>query len=276
MTSSTSSTDIWPQLAVDSWQPTRRTLHMWLQIVGKVQLMSSFLVNHWWNASYTVTARGLRTGLMLSPDGRFDAEFDFLADRLVFRTDSGGEATIALEPQSVADFYAATTRALTSLKLDVTIDARPNEVSPAIPFAEDTTDASYDADAARTWWRQVPAAERVMSYWRAGFGGMASPVMVFWGSMDLTATRFNGQPAPPHHGGNPPNCPGWVMQEAESQVNAAAGFWPGGSAEGSFYAYLSPAPQGYDTGKVSVGSFDPVLGEWILPYGQVRTSADPQ
>lgn len=204
MTSSTSSTDIWPQLAVDSWQPTRRTLHMWLQMVGKVQLMSSFLVNHWWNASYTVTARGLRTGLMLSPDGRFDA------------------------------------------------------------------------DAARTWWRQVLAAERVMSYWRAGFGGMASPVMVFWGSMDLTATRFNGQPAPPHHGGNPPNCPGWVMQEAESQVNAAAGFWPGGSAEGSFYAYLSPAPTGYDTGKVSVGSFDPVLGEWILPYEQVRTSADPQ
>lgn len=268
--------DSWPELAVDSWQPTQRTLHMWLQVVGKVALTSSFLINHWWNASYSVSARGLRTGLLLGPDDRFEAEFDFIADELQLRTSSGGVAKVTLEPKSVATFYTETIDALHSLGLQTSIDARPNEVSPAIPFAENTEDTSYDADAVRTWWRQLESAERVMSYWRAGFGGMASPVMVFWGSMDLTATRFNGEPAPPHHGGNPPNCPGWVMQEAESQVNAAAGFWPGGSTEGSFYAYISPAPKGYDTGKVSVGSFDPVLGEWILPYEQVRTSANPQ
>lgn len=58
--------------------------------------------------------------------------------------------------------------------------------------------------------------------------------------------------------------------------NASAGFWAGGSEEGSFYAYANPTPPGYDDGTVSVGEFDTSLGEWILPYEKVRTSADPE
>lgn len=54
----------WPSLSVDSWEPTRDTLHMWLQIIGKVQMVSTSLVNHWWNVSYELSARGLRTRLM--------------------------------------------------------------------------------------------------------------------------------------------------------------------------------------------------------------------
>lgn len=71
------------------------------------------------------------------------------------------------------------------------------------------------------------------------------------------------------------------MHEAESRENASAGFWAGGSAEGSYYAYAYPAPAGYNggpasEGRVTVGHVDQQLGEWILPYADGRTSADPE
>lgn len=269
------STSSWPALKVDDWKDTRDTLHMWLQIIGKVQMVSTPLVNHWWNVAYEVSARGLRTRIARGPNHDFDTEFDLLDHRLVIRDASGGHRTIALEPKTVAQFYSEVQDALGGLGVGCDIDPRPNEVDPAIPFAEDTEHKSYDADAVTLWWRQLLAADRVFSLWRAGFAGKDSPVQLFWGSMDLSCTRYSGRTAPPHTGGGPPSCPPWVMAEAESRENAAAGFWPGGSAEGSFYAYAYPTPDGYDKAAVSPGYIDDQLGEWILPYEEVRRSPDP-
>jgi len=264
----------WPKLLVDDWQDTRDTLHMWLQIVGKLQLVSTPLVNHWWNVTFELSARGLRTRLMRQPERGFDAEFDFVNDRLVLRAMSGQDATVALAPKTVAQFWEETQQALAGLGVDCDIHAAPNEVSPAVPFAEDTEHASYDADAVRLFWGQLFSAERVFSLWRAGFVGKDSPVQVFWGSMDLSCVRFSGRGAPRHEGG-PPACPPWVMAEAESRENSAAGFWPGGSPEGTFYAYCYPQPDGYPTADVAPGRFDEKLGEWVLPYDEVRVSPDP-
>ncbi|QEO15058.1 hypothetical protein FLP10_12005 [Agromyces intestinalis] len=216
----------WPALRVDDWTATRETLHLWLQVVGKVELASTVLVNHWWNVAYEVSARGLRTRLMHALDRPFDAEFDFVDQVLVLRTGDGSTETIALRPRSVADFFAHVTQACARLGVPCTISARPNEVSPAIPFAEDTSDRAYDASAAHTFWQQLLRVERVFARWRAGFAGKASPVQLFWGSMDLSSTRFSGRLAPPPRVA-PPNCPPWVMEEAESRENAAAGFWAG-------------------------------------------------
>lgn len=264
----------WPTLRVDDWSETRDTLHMWLQIVGKIELTSTTLVNHWWNVTFFVSARGLRTRLMQTRDVCFDAEFDFVEHRLVFRTTGGAEQSIELAPKTVAEFYAQVEQALAALSIDCQIDPRPNEVSPAIPFAQNTTHKAYDPAAAETFWRQLLAMEPVFARWRAGFIGKASDVQLFWGSMDLSATRFSGRTAPPHQG-NPPNCPPFVMAEAESHENAAVGFWPGGSDEGTFYAYQYPQPEGYETADVGPGHFDHELGEWVLPYRTVRESTDP-
>lgn len=273
--STTMATQTWPALAIDSWTDTRETLHMWLQIVGKIQLSSSPLVNHWWNVAFEVSARGLRTRLMHQGGRTFDAEFDFVDHQLLLRTTDRQSRTVALTPRTVADFYDETMDALASLSLKGLIVPSPNEVAPAIPFAEDTEHKSYDAEAAATWWQQLLSINEVFYDWRAGFAGKDSPVQLFWGSMDLSVVRYSGRLAPPHHGGGPPACPPWVMKEAESRENASAGFWPGGSEEGTFYAYAYPAPEGYDGGEVSVGTFDTSLGEWVLPYADVRKSADP-
>ncbi|OYN96880.1 hypothetical protein B0O41_3873 [Propionibacteriaceae bacterium ES.041] len=266
----------WPALEVDSWTDTRETLHMWLQIVGKIEMVSTPLINHWWNVTYTVSPRGLRTRLMHQGSQGFDAEFDFLDHQLVLRSTAGTSGTVELKPRTVADFYAAAMDALQALQLECVIVPSPNEVAPAVPFAEDTEHKSYDPDAVHTWWRQLLAANRVFEEWRAGFAGKDSPVQLFWGSMDLSCVRYSGRGAPRHEGAGPPACPPWVMAEAESRENASAGFWSGGSAEGSFYAYTYPVPKGYAEGKVSVGSYDESMGEWILPYAEVRQSEDPE
>ena len=264
----------WPRLVVDEWASTRELLHMGEQIYGTVQMVSTSLLNHWWNVSFEVSARGLRTHLLHGVAASFDMEFDFVDHRLVIRDSDGAQHFIPLVSGSVADFYARLQEAVVTLSLGCSIVASPNEVSPAIPFAEDTTVREYDPVAASTFWRQLVSMEPAFSAWRAGFIGKDSPVQLFWGSLDLSATRFSGRMAPPHTG-NPPNCPPWVMGEAESRENAAVGFWPGGSPEGSFYAYFYPEPSGYRDAHMPVGHFDTNLGEWILPYEEVRTSPDP-
>ncbi|GAA3831092.1 DUF5996 family protein [Brevibacterium ammoniilyticum] len=266
----------WPQLRVDDWTGTRESLHQWLQIVGKIELVSTTLINHWWNVTYDISARGLRTQILMHQSNRtFDAEFDFIDSRFVLRADTGDIETVDLKPQSIADFYHAVMGALLKLGVGCTVWAWPNELPQATPFAEDTTPREYDPDAVRAWWRQLQRIEKVFAYWRAGFAGKASPVQLFWGSMDLSCTRYSGRPAPASTSA-PPNCPPWVMAEAEDRENVAVGFWSGGSDEGSFYAYAYPAPDGYYEGTLSAGGFDKSFGEYILPYSEVRTSDDPE
>ena len=266
----------WPSLRVASWTDTRDTLHMWLQIIGKIRMSETPLINHWWNTTFYVSPRGLVTGTMPYDGRAFDAEFDFIDHVVTLRTSDGRRDTVALRPRTVADFYGDVKGTLARLDIGVEILPRPNEVSPAIPFEEDTEHHSYDAEAAHLFWKQLVQADRVFQLWRAGFAGKSSPVHVFWGAMDLACTRFSGRAAPPHPGGVP-NCPDWVNEEAYSRECASAGFWPGGGEEGAFYAYSYPTPDGYAEQPAGPegAQWDSSLGEFLLPYEVVRRSSDP-
>jgi hypothetical protein len=118
--------------------------------------------------------------------------------------------------------------------------------------------------------------ERVLTEFRSRYVGKVSPVHFFWGGFDLAVTRFSGRTAPPHPGGAP-NCADWVMVEAYSHEVSSAGYWPGGSDEGSFYAYAYPEPPGFPdhAAGTPAGRYDTGLREFILPYRDVRTAADP-
>lgn len=274
---STSRNEFWPALRVDEWTDTRDTLHMWTQIIGKLRLAQAPAVNHWWHVPLYVSARGLTTSAIPYDRGIFDIEFDFIDQQLHIRSCTGARHRINLEPKSVAAFYAEVMAALQALGIEVTILGRPVEVELAIPFAEDTTHATYDREHAYTFWRQLVAADRVLNRFRGQFVGKSSPVHFFWGAMDLACTRFSGRTAPPHPGGAP-NCADWVMVEGYSHELASAGFWPGGSAEGSFYAYAYPEPDGYaDTPiRPEAGYYDAAIHEFLLPYETVRTADDPE
>jgi hypothetical protein len=266
----------WSALSVADWDDTRETLHRWTQVVGKVRLALEPMINHWWQVPLYVSARGLTTGLMPDDKRGVEIEFDFVDHILTIGTSDGERRELALEPRSVADFYRAVMSTLGDLGVDVAIMPRPVEIPDATPFPEDETHRSYDSDAVHRFWQQLLQAHRVMLQFRSEFIGKASPVHFFWGAADLATSRFSGRPAPMHRGGVP-NCPDWVQQLAYSHEVSSCGFWPGGSEEGSFYAYIYPEPDGYRDAPISEAGayYDDTLGEFILPYAAVRTAPDP-
>jgi hypothetical protein len=267
----------WPELTLSSWEDTRDTFHMWTQVVGKIRLALEPMLNHWWQATLYVSARGLTTSLMHDGATGLEIEFDLIEHVLDLRLTDGRHRQVALEPRSVADFYAATMAALDELGVHAQILPRPVEVTESIPFAQDDRHHAYDADAVHRFWRALVQSHRVMERFRGGFIGKASPVHYFWGGGDLAVTRFSGRTAPKHPGGVP-NCPDWVQELAYSHEVSSCGFWPNGSAEGTFYSYAYPEPEGFAQWPVvpEAAYYDKQLGEFLLPYAAVRTAVDPE
>jgi len=264
----------WPELPLDAWQDTYATLHMWTQIVGKVRLALSPLINHWWEVALYVNARGLTTSAIPYHDGNFEVQFDFIDHKLIIQTSWGSSKTLALKAQSVADFYAEFISALRSLGVEVKIWAMPQEVANPVRFDHDTQHASYDPEYAHRFWQILVSCENIFQEFRAGFIGKDSPVHFFWGSFDLCVTRFSGRRAPERVGADP------VTREAYSHEVISAGFWPGGGdiKGAAFYAYAAPEPAGLAEQKVQPAAafYHPQLKEFLLMYDDVRRSASPR
>ena len=147
--------DSWPELPLEAWQDTYATLHMWTQIVGKVRLALSPRINHWWEVALYVNARGLTTSAIPYDGKVFDVQFDFIDHKLIIQTSWGSSKTLALKPQSVADFYAAFMSALQSLGIEVKIWTMPCEVPNPVRFDADTQHASYDPEYAHRFWQDI-------------------------------------------------------------------------------------------------------------------------
>jgi hypothetical protein len=270
----------WPELRAAAWRDTRATLHLWTQIVGKIRLAETPWLNHSWHAALYLTARGLTTSPVPHGDRAFEIEFDFVDHALLVRTSDGSTRRLPLAPMSVAEFYAKVMAAMAELGLDVRITTSPCEIVDPIPFDQDRTHAAYDREYAHRFWRILLSAHEVFAHFRTGFLGKASPVHFFWGSFDLAVTRFSGRRAPPHPGGVP-HLADAIAREAYSHEVSSAGFWPGGGGpidEASFYSYAYPAPEGFQDASVRPGEavFSKDLGEFILPYEEVRRSAAPK
>ena len=267
----------WPDMPFAAWSDTVATLHLWTQIVGKTRLALTPWVNHGWQVPLYVSARGLTTSPIPFGNEILEIEFDFIGHCLVARTSRGEERALALEPQTVADFYARYMDVLTDIGVPVAINEMPNELANPIRFSQDRVHAAYDAAAARRFWRALVQIDRVLKRFRSGFLGKSSPVHFFWGSFDLAVTRFSGRAAPLHPGGVP-GLPDAVTREAYSHEVSSAGFWPGNAAfpQAAFYSYAYPEPAGFRDRVVTSGAhFDDALHEFILPYGTVRSATDP-
>lgn len=268
----------WPRLPLEQWSDTYATLHMWLQIVGKIRLRQSPWLSHSWTATFYVTPRGLTTSAIPYGVRQFEIEFDFIDHRLTIRSSDGQLGGFGLEPQSVASFYKRLMNEMARLNLQVTIHEKPNEVPDPIPFDQDEVHASYDAPNANRFWRVLLQADRVFKQFRSRFMGKCSPVHFFWGAPDLAVTRFSGRPAPEHPGGVP-NLPDRVTRDAYCREVSSAGFWAGGGPirYPAFYAYAYPEPAGFAGASVkpSEAFYSAELREFILPYDAVRESLSP-
>jgi hypothetical protein len=234
------------------------------------------LVNRWWNVPLYVTERGLTTSMIPRGPRAFEVTFDFAQHRLDVSVTDGTRRTMALEPRTVADFYAEFMAHLDDLDLSTPIWTMPVEIPDAIPFDTDDVHGTYDARQVHDFWLALVQMQRVFTIFRSRYVGKCSPVHLFWGALDLCVTRFSGRPAPLHPGGAP-NCGPFVMHEAYSHEVSSAGYWPGGDGEGVFYSYAYPEPPGFREVVVApeAASYSADLQEFVLPYDAVRTAADP-
>jgi len=268
---------VWPELPYPAWRDTQATLQLWTQIVGKIRLTQTPWLNHSWHVALYVTARGLTTSPIPHGDRSFEIEFDFLAQQLIINVTDGSSRRLTLQPKTVADFYTEVMTALQELNVPVEISEHPCEIPGAIRFTEDRTHQAYDAGSARRFWQALVQIDRVFKQFRTGFVGKASPVHFFWGSFDLAVTRFSGRRAPAFTG-KVPGLDTQVMVEAYSHEVSSAGFWPGGGGidYAAFYSYAYPTPADFKNQPVQHGAFNETLGEFLLPYDDVRKASNPE
>jgi hypothetical protein len=265
-----------PELPYEAWRPTKDTLHLYAQEVGKLKLTYAPPLNHWWHVTFAVDVRGLTTGRLHSGDVSFDVAFDFLDHKVVIRTDRGAVAAFPLhDGLSVAAFNGRLFSTLASVGLDLEITPSPFGVPMTTPFAEDVEHASYDADAVGRYREALSWIDWVFREFAGWYCGKASPVQVFWHSLDLAHTRFSGRRAPELPGADP------VTAEAYSHDEISFGFWPGdqNTPYAAFYSYTAPEPDGLRGTNLVDGARWIELGNGslaVLPYDNVREAADPR
>jgi len=265
-----------PPLPLDEWRATKNTLHLYLQIVGKIRLATFPRLNHWWHVPFYVSTRGLTTRPIPYASGNFEIEFDFIEHALRILTNQGDERSFALEDGlTVADFYRQVFENLAVLGIEAKIRAVPYEAPSKTPFAEDTENKSYDKEYIERYRRILIGVNDVFEEFRGRFTGKSTPVHLFWHSFDLALTRFSGKPAPVRAEA------GTVEREAYSHEVISFGFWAGDDnvPAPAFYSYTAPEPEGLTDEKLK-----PDAAIWntdkgamaLLMYEDARNAESPR
>jgi len=266
-----------PAFPLDAWEPTKTTLHLWVQIVGKVKLAATAPRNHWWNVPLYLDVRGLTTRRLHHGQVGFQIDFDFVDYSLVVRTNRGQQRSFLLhDGLSVAGFDRQLHQLLGELGVDVAIREDPYGVPLTTPFPDDTEHAAYDPYYVRRFWRVLDWVDTVLEEFSGWYCGKQSPVHLFWHSLDLAVTRFSGRRAQPRPGADP------VTREAYPHEVISFGFWAGDDTTGgpAFYSYTAPEPP-----RLPDQPLRPAAAAWrsapngslaLLGYDRLRDAQDPQ
>ena len=228
------------ELHLADWRPTRETLHLYAQIIGKIRLATTAPRNHWWNAALYVDVRGLTTRRLHHHVTTFEIKFDFVDHALLVQTGDGRNRRLELgDGLTVADFDARVHAMLAELGVDVEIREQPFGVPMTTPFPQDIEHASWDRGAIDRFGRILDWSDSVYEEFSGWFNGKTSPVHLFWHGLDLAVTRFSGRP-----GATLDADP--VTQEAYSLEVISFGFWAGDDTVGAatYYSDTSPEPEG--------------------------------
>ena len=267
----------WPELSVERDHETLAVLHLAAQMLGKIRVAHAPWMNHGWHVALQPNARGLSTLPTGASDSRtFTLALDLCRHAIVLWASDETREELPLNAGSIAALHKRLIAMLDRHGLPSMFNGTPSEIEGAIPFADDSAPRLYERDSAARFREAIAAMLPVFARFRAGFAGKASPVHFWWGSFDLSVSRFSGRQAPTHPGGVP-GLPDRVTREAYSHEVSSAGFWAGGAtaAEAFFYSYAYPEPDRFREADVAHGRFDESYGEFVLPYADVRASADP-
>ena len=266
----------WPAASYEDWRATCDTLHAHTQVLGKLAVKLAPPEPQLQHAALRLTARGWETAPLPTPDGSgaLVVALDLHRHQALVEHSAGPSDQIALTPnRPVGDVTREVLAAVSRLGGPVQIDPTPQEVPWSVPLDQDTEHAHYDPDEVARYFAAATQAAQVLAAFRAPYRGRSSPVHAWWGSFDLAVSLYSGVPA------DPPSDD-FIMRNAMDSQEVAVGWWPGDARYGraAFYAYAYPAAEGFSSMALSppAAHWDPVLGEYILDWDDVRSAADPR
>jgi hypothetical protein len=266
----------WPAASYEDWRATCDTLHAHTQVLGKLAVKLAPPEPQLQHAALRLTARGWETAPLPTPDGSgaLVVALDLHRHQALVEHSAGPSDQIALTPnRPVGDVTREVLAAVSRLGGPVQIDPTPQEVPWSVPLDQDTEHAHYDPDEVARYFAAATQAAQVLAAFRAPYRGRSSPVHAWWGSFDLAVSLYSGVPA------DPPSDD-FIMRNAMDSQEVAVGWWPGDARYGraAFYAYAYPAAEGFSSMTLSppAAHWDPVLGEYILDWDDVRSAADPR
>lgn len=266
-----------PSLPLDAWEASKNTLHLYMQIVGKIRMALFPKTNHWWHVPLYVSCRGLTTRPIPVGDRLFEINFDFIEHYLLITSSDGQSAQFPLQDLSVAGFYRQIMQTLHDMGIEIQIKATPYDVPFSdIPFEQDEIHASYARDWIEKYFQLVAFVNNTFEIFRGRFIGKSTPVHLFWHHADLALTRFSGKAAPSLTQGTAAD------KEAYSHEVISFGFWVGddNTRQPAFYAYAYPEPKDLITAPLL-----PDAANWrtdygytmaFLPYERIRSERQPR
>lgn len=233
-----------PALPLEAWENTKITLHLCLQIIGKIKLALAERKNHWWHITLHPVPAGLTTGWIPYQDGTFSIVTDLVNHRIQVTFSSGKEASFPLEDGlTVSAFYRKLMDMLAEHGIEPGIRAEPYDHPCKEPFGTCEEYHNWDPAYLTRFNTVLQFVTRVFEKFRSRYLGKVSPVQLYWHHMDLAVTRFNGKKGPePAPGTNPAD------RDAYSHEVISAGFWAGDEnvRGAAFYSYTFPAPEGME------------------------------
>lgn len=269
-----------PNLPFESWNETRITVHIILQIIGKTRLASSPRKNHWWNITLYVSPKGFSTFNIPVNEGIDSVEITFNIARkaVIISQSAGAEIVISLaQNPTIADFYKEYTANLKGTGLSVDFVEKPFDVDIEKPFNSITEYHHFDWNYIEKFWKIMQWNNSIFQEFSGRFYGKSCPVHIYWHHLDLVVTRFSGKKLPPMD----PSAR-VLEKDAYSHEQISFGFWIGDKnvPEPMYYSYTYPSPKGIDK-----ETLHPEGAKWqdsngspmaLLSYEKVKSSGNPR
>jgi hypothetical protein len=265
----------WPSLSYADWSQTCDTLHAHTQVLGKLAVVLAPPEPQLQHAALRLTARGWETAPLPAADGSgaVVVALDLRAHEAVVEHSDGRGRRVPLTPhRAVGAVTRDLVKAVGQLSGPIQINSTPQEVPWSVALDEDEEHCTYEPAQVGVYFEAATRAALVLAAFRAPYRGRSTPVNAWWGSFDLATNLFSGETAEP---------PGedFIMRNAMDAQEVAVGWWPGDPRyqRAAFYAYAHPAPAGFENAELmpATARWEPALGEFVLDWEDVRTSADP-
>ena len=261
-----------PDIDVAIWAGTKRSLHLYAQMLGKIKVAVAPIKPNWMFTALYLTPRGITTGTIPYRGASFEVAIDVFDSQIVVSRSNGARIAVALLPvRTVAEIYTELAAALSSLNIVARISTTPQEIPDTTPLDRDLRPSEYDPAAVRRWFEAATSVWGVFDAWRTPFFGRTG-LQLWWGAMDIAVMLFSGRHV------QAPTDRGYLLKyDLDAELLNVGLYFGETQTPPFFYGYIYPEPENAASLAVAPApaSWSNDLHEWVLPYAAVRESSDP-